>query len=133
MGASRIGEGDVRRYAYVPDEGEILIEGENRRVVPRGGEIDLFAPGVERLVTRKAPSSEVSIHVNGRRREVPAGTITFEALVALASDAPPTGPGVSFTAIYRKGPHERPRVARAGQSVHVRNGEVFNVRHTDKS
>ena len=133
-GASRISEADVRRHAHIPDDDEILIEGERRQVVPRGGEVDLAAPGVERLITRKAPPKAVEIHVNGRRREVPDVPLTFEALIALAFDRPPTGPGVSFTAVYRKGPHERPEGSLvAGQSVHVRSGEVFNVRHTDKS
>ncbi len=102
--------------------------------MPLDGKIDLGAPGVERLVTRKVPPKAVEIIVNGRRREVPNAPLAFEALVALAFDAPPSGPGVSFTVVYRKGPHERPEGSLvAGQSVHVREGEVFNVRHTDKS
>ncbi|HEY0224911.1 MAG TPA: multiubiquitin domain-containing protein [Mycobacterium sp.] len=75
----------------------------------------------------------VRIVVNATAHTVPAGAISFDALVALAFPTPP-GPNPDYTVRYSKGPRDRPTgtVAR-GHSVHVRNGMVFVVTATDKS
>jgi hypothetical protein len=75
----------------------------------------------------------VRIVVNATAHTVPAGAISFDALVALAFPTPP-GPNPDYTVRYSKGPRDRPTgtVAR-GHSVDVRNGMVFVVTATDKS
>ena len=83
---------------------------------------------------------QVTIVVNGRQRILSSNTlssdgeISFEEIVKLAFDPPPSGPGIVFTMSYRNGAGRPPdgRLV-AGQSVKVKDGTVFNVSFTDKS
>ena len=83
---------------------------------------------------------KVTIIVNGRERVVSSSALSsndelsFDAVVRLAFDPPPSGPDIMFTVSYRNGAG-RPPEGRlvAGQSVKVKNGTVFNVTLTDKS
>ena len=82
----------------------------------------------------------VTIVVNGREKVMPSselssdGEISFEQVVSLAFDPPPSGPDIVFTVSYRNG-GGRPPDGRlvAGRSVKVHDGTVFNVSFTDKS
>ena len=82
----------------------------------------------------------VKIIVNGRERVLssselsPDGELSFDQVVRLAFDPPPSGPYIVFTMSYRNGAG-RPPSGRlvAGQSVKVQDGTVFNVSFTDKS
>ncbi|MGI4880728.1 MAG: multiubiquitin domain-containing protein [Janthinobacterium lividum] len=133
-GAASIGEADIRHYAGIPEDHEIFSDDDPDTAISRGGELRLSDRGVEHFRSRKAVSKTVEIVVNGRDREVPRGDITFEKVIAIAFPDKPTGPNVAFTVTYRKGPHERPEGSLiAGQSVHVREGMVFNATCTDKS
>ena len=77
---------------------------------------------------------EVSIVVNGREKTVEKGTLTFDQLVALAFDDPPTGEFICFTITYRRGQGNKPEGSLAeGESVRVKAGMIFNVTATDKS
>ena len=132
-GAAAISEPDLRNYAGIPEDDEIHVEGHSE-AVSRGGEIVLSGRGVEHVRSRKLTPKTVDIVVNGRDREVPRGNISFEAVIAIAFPEKPVGPNVAFTVTYRKGPHDRPEGSLiAGQSVHVREGMVFNATCTDKS
>ena len=83
---------------------------------------------------------EITIVVNARKKVVPSkdltsdGGISFNQVVGLAYDSPPSGPYIEFTVSYRNGAGRPPdgRLA-AGQSVKIQNGTVFNVSYTDKS
>ena len=83
---------------------------------------------------------QVTIVVNGRQRSLSSNTlssdgeISFEEIVKLAFDPPPSGPGIVFTMSYRNGAGRPPdgRLV-AGQSGKVKDGTVFNVSFTDKS
>ncbi len=82
----------------------------------------------------------IAIIVNGRERTVtsselsPDGELSFETVVRLAFDPPPSGPDIVFTMSYRNGAGRPPdgRLV-AGQSVKVQDGTVFNVSFTDRS
>lgn len=75
-----------------------------------------------------------TIVVNGRRKTVTAKRLTFEDIVALAYDDPPTGPNVVITVTYRRGDRHRPEgTLLPGESVRVHDGMIFNVTATDKS
>ncbi len=82
----------------------------------------------------------VEIIVNGRKNIVayshlsPDGEITFDQVVNLAYDQPPSGPGIVFTMSYRNGAGRPPdgRLV-AGRRIKVQDGTVFNVSYTDKS
>lgn len=77
------------------------------------------------------------IVVNGRkkfREDLDDRELTFDEVVALAFDDPPTGPQVTFSISYRNGPPQDPTgTLVAGQSVRARRGMIFNVTATDKS
>lgn len=82
----------------------------------------------------KPADEKITIRVNSRKREVDSGLVSFEELIALAFQPPPSGPNVSFTVSWRKGPAERPEGSLvSGQSVQVVKGMTFHVTATDKS
>lgn len=77
---------------------------------------------------------EVTIVVNGREKMVERGRLTFDEIVALAFDDPPTGEFICFTITYRRGQGNKPEGTLAeDESVKVRKGMIFNVTATDKS
>ena len=77
---------------------------------------------------------QFNIIVNGRSKAVLTDELTFDEVVKLAFDSPPTGADVMFTVTYRNGggrPLEGSLVR--GGLVKVQDGTVFNVTATDKS
>jgi hypothetical protein len=79
---------------------------------------------------------DVTVIVNGREKTVTSKELTFEQVVTLAFDNPPTGPNILFTITYRKGGNEhKPEgsMVEGGDPVKVKNGMIFNVTATDKS
>ncbi len=75
-----------------------------------------------------------TVIVNGREKTVTANELTFNQVVALAFDNPPTGPNIEFTITYRRGEGHKPEGTLAeGGSVKVKDGMIFNVTPTDKS
>ena len=76
----------------------------------------------------------VNIIVNGRPHRVQGHEISFENVVALAFETPPSGPNVVITVTYRDGPPENPAgTLVAGKTVTIKNGMKFNASATDKS
>lgn len=133
-GAGEITEADVRAIGRIPEDHDLFLDSDGDRPIPRGGSVRLSRDDAERIRSRKAPPRLVPIVVNTRRREVEPGDISFEELVALAFPVPPTGPQVSFTVSYRKGPALKPQGSLLpGQSVNIVKGMTFNVTATDKS
>lgn len=133
-GADSIAEQDIRLIGRIPEDHDLFLDSDGDRPIPRGGSVNLAGGGVERVRSRKAQPALIGIIVNGRPREVKPGEIGFEELIGLAFPTPPTGPNVSFTVSYRKGPPARPEGSiLPGQSVHVIEGMTFNVSATDKS
>lgn len=77
---------------------------------------------------------ETTIIVNGRERTVTGKEVTFDQLVALAFDTPPTGENIVFTITFRRGHGNKPEGSvLEGESVKVKKGMIFNVTPTDKS
>lgn len=75
-----------------------------------------------------------SIIVNGRERTVENEELTFDRVVALAFDNPPTGEFICFTITYRNaGGRKSEGTLVEGEAVKVRDGTIFNVTVTDKS
>lgn len=133
-GADSIAEQDIRLIGRIPEDHDLFLDSDGDRPIPRGGYVNLANGGVERVRSRKARPALIGIIVNGRPREVKPGKISFEELIGLAFPTPPTGPNVSFTVSYRKGPPAHPEGSiLPGQSVHVIEGMTFNVSATDKS
>ena len=77
----------------------------------------------------------VTIVVNGRQKTVPKNELlTFDAVVKLAFDNPPTGDGVQFTVQYTRGEGNKPTGTLVeGQSVKVKEGMEFDVTPTNRS
>ena len=81
------------------------------------------------------PNKEIMIIVNGREKTVGIREeLTFDQLVALAFDDPPTGEFIYFTITYRRGQSNKPEgILVEGETVKVKEGMIFNVTATDKS
>lgn len=73
------------------------------------------------------------IIVNGEKKEVSKNVLTFAEIVHLAFPNPPSGPNVVFTVTYKKAAHNRQGSLAEGETVHIKNGTIFNVTATDKS
>jgi len=77
---------------------------------------------------------EIDIIVNGQKKTVAKRALSFSEIVALAFETPPAGQNVIFTVTYRKGPEPKPAgTLIPGESVHIKEGMIFNVTATDKS
>lgn len=77
---------------------------------------------------------DLTIVVNGRDRVVGSKELTFDELVALAFENPPTGPNIVFTITYRRGHGDKPEGTLVeGGTVRIKDGMIFNVTATDKS
>lgn len=77
---------------------------------------------------------ETTIVVNGRQKTVASKTLTFDEVVALAFDNPPTGENVLFTITYQRGMGNKPEGSlTVGEEVKVKEGMIFNVTSTNRS
>lgn len=75
-----------------------------------------------------------TIIVNTEDKEVTERRQSFNDLVLLAFNPPPTGPNVGFTITYRKGPAaNRKGSVVEGGSVRIKEGMIFDVTPTDRS
>ena len=75
-----------------------------------------------------------SIIVNGRERTVEDEELTFDQVVGLAFEDPPTGEYICFTITYRNAGGRKPEGTLVeGEVVKVKDGTIFNVTVTDKS
>ena len=81
------------------------------------------------------PDKDITIIVNGREKDVAKNEeLSFERLVSLAFDDPPTGQNIVFTITYRKGHGNKPEgTLTEGETVKAKDGMIFNVTATDKS
>lgn len=94
--------------------------------------IDLTDPGIEKFNTK--PTKEITIIVNGRFKKVDGKKLTFDEIVELAFENPPTGEFICFTITFRKGTKQNPEgTVEEDGSVKIKCGMVFNVTATDKS
>lgn len=76
---------------------------------------------------------EYTIIVNAREKTVTKKELTFDEIVHLAYDNPPSGPQIIYTITYQKGVDKPQGELLPGQSVKIKDGMIFNVQFTDKS
>ena len=77
---------------------------------------------------------DFTIIVNGKKKTITKKELSFDELVDLAFNPVPTGPNVLFTITYEHGPRENPEgTLMKGQTVKIKDGMIFNVKHTDRS
>jgi len=84
----------------------------------------------------KEPDAKtVTIVINGRPRSVPKNEpLTFERIIQLAFETPPTGEDVQFTVQYTRGPSDKPEGTLVeGRSVKAKEGMEFDVTSTNRS
>lgn len=71
---------------------------------------------------------------NGREKKVNKDFVTFEEIIALAFDNPPSGDGVDFTVQYTKGNSDKSKgTVLPGQTVKIKEGMEFDVTPTNRS
>ena len=119
-----------------PDQYRILFKkcGGKTVEIPLDTHFSFLDPGIERFITEERIPAVVTIIVNGREKSVSEQELSFEQLVNLAFETPPTGQYIVFTVTYRRGPCEnREGSLTEGNTVKIQNGMVFNVTATDKS
>lgn len=79
-----------------------------------------------------AHDNTVTIYINASAVSFSEKEISFEKVVALAALAVPDNP--AYTVNYRKGEDKKPKGSlTAGESVHVKDGMVFDVTVTGRS
>jgi len=79
-------------------------------------------------------NKDFTVIVNGRPKVVTQKELTFDEVVALAFDSPPTGQNIVFTVTYRRGEGNKPEGTMVeGETVKIKEGMIFNVTATDKS
>jgi len=75
----------------------------------------------------------IEIIVNGRSKTVTKKELSFDEIVALADNLP-TGENVIYTVTYRRGNGNKPEGSiTKGETVKIKDGEIFNVTATNKS
>jgi Multiubiquitin len=78
-------------------------------------------------------SQTVTIIVNARPKAVEKDEISFEEIIRLAYDNPPSGPNWVFTVTYHRGHGNKEGSLHPGETVKAKDGMVLDVTATDKS
>ena len=74
------------------------------------------------------------IFVNGREKVVKSHELTYEEVLKLAFDPPPSGPDVYIKVSFRNGAGRPPEgTLRPGQSAKIQDGTVFDATATNRS
>jgi hypothetical protein len=77
---------------------------------------------------------QVTIYINGTPKVVQKERLSFEDIVALSFDTPPSGDGLQFTVQYSRGHSNNSKGSLVeGQSVQVKEGMEFDVTPTNRS
>lgn len=87
------------------------------------------------ILPRDKDPKTITIIVNGRPKTLPKNDdLTFDEIVALAFENPPTGDGIQYTIQYTRGHGNKPAGALVeGQSVKAKDGIEFDVTSTNRS
>ncbi len=89
---------------------------------------------VNEMAEIKDKDKTITIVINGREKEVDDKDLSYDELIKLAFENPPSGPLICFTITYRRGQGNKPEgTLDEGESVKVKKGMIFNVTATDKS
>lgn len=82
----------------------------------------------------QALEKDFTIIVNGQQKHVTSKELSFDDVVRLAFDNPPSGPNIVFTITYRRAEGNKPEgTLTKDESVKAKEGMIFDVRATDKS
>jgi hypothetical protein len=93
--------------------------------------VNLAEAGVERFFTRVR---DYHIFVNTRPKQVATPTLDFWEVVNLAFPQAEPNATTYYTVTYKRGPKSNPEGSMVtGETVHLKDGMLFNVTPTDKS
>jgi hypothetical protein len=82
----------------------------------------------------KEEKKTITIIVNGQAKEVADKELSFTQVVVLAFGKAAGDGNTIFTVTYRKGEGKKPDGSLvAGETIKIKEGEVFNVTETSKS
>jgi hypothetical protein len=78
--------------------------------------------------------SETTIIVNTREKTVQGKEVTYDQMVALAFENPPTGEFIEITVAFRDGPGpDKEGTLQPGGKTRIKKDMIFDVTATDKS
>jgi hypothetical protein len=124
--------GALYELAGIPKHRDLFREvggDKEDELIPRGDEA-MHLKEDEHFYSQKA----ITIIVNGQQKEVAETKIKFEEAVKLAFPSIPPGDNVMFTVRYRHGPKQNPSgTLLEGETVHIKNGMIFDVTQTVRS
>lgn len=132
-GAGHIDETELREIAKIPAGHVLVIERQDApdETIEPDARIDLTGRGTEHI---RSERRRYRIIVNARQHEVADDEISYDALVALAFNPVPSGPDITFSITYSKGPRPDPEGSvPEGGSVAIKNGMIFVVTQTNRS
>lgn len=132
-GAGEIAEQMLREIAAIRAGYVLYLErrDEPDDLIEPGTSVDLAARGTEHILSEMR---RTRIIVNARPHKVEGEAIDYDALVRLAFDPVPTGPDITFSITYSKGPHgSSDGSVPEGGSVAIKNGMIFVVTQTNRS
>ncbi|WP_298987333.1 multiubiquitin domain-containing protein [uncultured Roseibium sp.] len=131
-GAPEISANDIRLYANVPDDHELVLDSSGDRSIEDDGFVRLNPKGVERILSRQP--HQICIVVNTREILVDPGKLTFWEVVKLAFPKAQQDANTAYTVSFRKGHGGAPEGTLIdGEAVKLRKRMIFNVSETDKS
>lgn len=82
----------------------------------------------------KEEKKMIKIIVNGQAKEVTDKELSFAQIVTLAFGKPAGDGNTIFTVTYRRGEGKKPEgTLVAGETIKIKEGEIFNVTETSKS
>ena len=113
----------------------LVVPGGKDRLVEPDELIDLTAPGIERFITARKPTTEFEIIVNARPHVVAAQIVTYEEVVKLAFPGFQAQRNIIFVMTYRRAA-SKPHAGNLGSGGRVeveKTGTIFNVTKADKS
>lgn len=134
--SSILGE-DLHFLADTNDETAVFLKvpGAEDLLIDADTSVDLAAAGIERFITGPKPQHGFLIKLNSREYVLTDSLATYEQIVSLEFEYPPSNPNISYSMTYRHAA-SKPHAGElgAGGSVTVKKkGTVFNVTATDKS
>jgi len=85
-------------------------------------------------VAEKAKQKAVTVIVNGQAKTVTEKEVSYLDVVRLAFPGAEPSETMIYTVAYRKGEDKKPKGTLVeGDTVHVKDGMVFDVKHTNRS
>lgn len=118
------------------DTGVFLqVQGNEDVLIEANEVVDLTGPGIERFITGPKPLQGFVITLNSREYVLTDDLATFEQIVALEFEYPPSNPNTYYSMTYRHAA-SKPHAGELGSGGSVtvkKKGTVFNVTATDKS